>query len=85
MPVEEEEVSRWTPISGHVGLSPLDITPIGWEYPSEGICMLNIFGGVSTSLAIVLQAGIPVQKCLYMEKDEIAKKVSSRHLCRNPS
>jgi hypothetical protein len=28
VPVEEEEVSRRTPISGLVGLSPLDITPI---------------------------------------------------------
>jgi hypothetical protein len=40
--------------------SPLDITPIAWEYPFEGICMLNILGGVNTSLATVLQAGILV-------------------------
>jgi len=85
VPVEEEEVSRRTPISGHVGLSPLDITPIAWEYPFEGICMLNILGGVNTSLVIVLQVGIPVQKCLYVEKDETASKVSSRHLCHNLS
>ncbi|CAK9260729.1 unnamed protein product [Sphagnum jensenii] len=52
--VEEEEVSPRTPISSHVGLSPLDITPIVWEYPSEGICMLNILGGVSTNFVAIL-------------------------------
>jgi len=35
--VEEEEVPQRTSISSHVGLSPLDTTPIAWEYPSEGI------------------------------------------------
>jgi hypothetical protein len=79
VPVEEEEVPRRTPISGHVGLFPLDTTPIVWEYPSEGICMLDIFDGISTDLTTVLQAGIPVRKYLYVERDEIARKVSSHH------
>jgi hypothetical protein len=46
--VEEEEVPQRNPISGPVGLSPLDTTPITWEYPSEGICVLDLFGGIST-------------------------------------
>jgi hypothetical protein len=78
--VEEEEVPQRTPISGPVGLSPLDTTPIVWEYPSEGICMLDLFGGISTGLAIVLQAGILVRKYLYMERVETARRVSSHHL-----
>jgi site-specific DNA-cytosine methylase len=80
VPVEEEEVPQRTPISGHVGLLPLDTTPIAWEYPSEGICVLDLFGGINTSLAVVLQAGIRVRKYLYVEKNETAKRVSSRHL-----
>jgi len=60
VPMEEEEVPQRTPISSHVGLSPLDTTPITWEYPSEGICMLDIFGGINIGLATVLQAGIQV-------------------------
>jgi len=52
--VEEEEVPQWTPISSPVGLFPLDTTPIAWEYPSEGICVLDLFGGINTSLATVL-------------------------------
>jgi hypothetical protein len=78
--VEEEEVPQRTPISGPIGLSSLDITPIAWEYPSEGICMLDLFGGISTSLAAVLQVGILVRKYLYVERDETARRVSSHHL-----
>jgi len=78
--VEEEEVPQRTPISGPVGLSPLDTTPIAWEYPSDGICVLDLFGGISTGLATVLQVGILVRKYLYVEKDETARRVSSHHL-----
>ncbi len=80
MPVEEEEVPRRTPIFGLVGLFPLDTTPIVWEYPSEGICVLDLFGGIIISLATMLQAGIVVRKYFYVERDETAKKVSLRHL-----
>jgi hypothetical protein len=80
VPMEEEEVPRWTPIFGPIRLSPLDTTPITWEYPFEGICMLNLFGGISTGLATMLQAGIPVRKYLYEETDETTKRVLSRHL-----
>jgi hypothetical protein len=60
VPVEEKEVPRQTPISGPVGCYPLDITPIAWEYPSNGICVLDLFGGISIGLVIVLQVGILV-------------------------
>ncbi len=80
MHVEEEDVLRRTPIFGHVGLSPLDTTPIVWEYPSEGICMLDLFGGINTDLATMFQEGIPVRKYLYVERDETTRRVSSHHL-----
>jgi hypothetical protein len=66
--MEEEEVPCRTPNSGPIGLSPLNITPIVWEYLSEGICVLDLFGGISTGLAIVLQAGILGWKYLNVEK-----------------
>jgi hypothetical protein len=78
--VEKEEVPRQTPISGPVGLSPLNTIPITWKYPSKGICMLDLFGGISTGLATVLQASILVQKYLYVERDETMRRVSSCHL-----
>ncbi len=80
MHVEEEEVPQQTHISSLVGLSPLDTTPIAWEYPSEGIYVLDLFGGINTGLATMLQAGILVRKYFYVERDETAKRVSSRHL-----
>jgi hypothetical protein len=58
----------------------LDTTPIAWDYSSEDIYVLDLFGGINTSLAIVLQVGIPVQKYLYVERDETARRVSSCHL-----
>jgi hypothetical protein len=42
--------------------------------------MLDLFSGISTDLATVLQAGIPVWKYLYVERDETVRRVSSRHL-----
>jgi hypothetical protein len=78
--MEEEEVPQRTRNSGPVGLYPLDMTPIAWEYPSEGICMLDLFGGINNGLVTVLQAGILVRKYLYVERNETAKRVSSRHL-----
>jgi hypothetical protein len=51
-----------------------------WEYPFEGICVLDLFGGISTGLVVVFQVGIPVQKYLYVEKDETVRRVSSCHL-----
>jgi hypothetical protein len=58
----------------------LDTTPIAWEYPFEGICVLDLFGGISTSLATLFQAGIPIRKYFYVEKDETTRRVSLRHL-----
>jgi hypothetical protein len=68
------------PISGPIGLSPLYTTPIAWEYPSEGICVLDLFGGLNTDLATMLHASIPIRKYLYVERDETTRKVSSRHI-----
>jgi hypothetical protein len=80
VPVEEEEVPLRTHISSFVGLSPLDTTPIAWEYLSEGICVLDLFGGINTGLVIVLQVGILIRKYLYVEKYETARRVSLCHL-----
>ncbi|CAM6115131.1 unnamed protein product [Calypogeia fissa] len=63
-------------------LTPLDTTPIALEYPPEGVCVLDLFGGISTGLAAVLQAGIPVRKYFYVERDEIARQVSLRHVAQ---
>jgi hypothetical protein len=52
--VEEEEVPQRIPISSPIRLSPLDTTPITWEYLSKGICVLDLFSGIGTGLATML-------------------------------
>jgi hypothetical protein len=42
--------------------------------------VLDLFGGINIGLATVLQAGISVRKYFYVEKNEIARRVSSCHL-----
>jgi len=41
---------------------------------------VRLLGGISTGLAIVLQASIPIRKYLYVKRDETVRRVSSRHL-----
>ncbi len=42
--------------------------------------VLDLFGGISTGLAAVLQAGIRVHQYLYVEKDEASRRASLRHV-----
>ncbi|BBN14385.1 hypothetical protein Mp_6g11220 [Marchantia polymorpha subsp. ruderalis] len=80
LPAEAERVSDGRLVCGLSTLSPLVTTPIVWEYSPEGVCLLDLFGGISTGLAAVLQSGILVRRYLYVEKDETARRVSSRHV-----
>jgi hypothetical protein len=36
--------------NGPFGLSPLDTKVIHWEIPRDGICLLELFGGISFAL-----------------------------------
>ena len=54
----------------------INTTPIVWQPSETGICLLDLFGGISTGLAAVLQAGILVRKYLYVENDDTAHRVS---------
>ncbi|PTQ40682.1 hypothetical protein MARPO_0038s0037 [Marchantia polymorpha] len=80
LPAEAERVSDGRLVCGLSTLSPLVTTPIVWEYSPEGVCLLDLFGGINTGLAAVLQSGILVRRYLYVEKDETARRVSSRHV-----
>jgi site-specific DNA-cytosine methylase len=41
--------------------------------------LLELFGGIGTSLAAVLQAGIKVQRYVYIDTDEAAQQVAKHH------
>ncbi|PTQ47194.1 hypothetical protein MARPO_0008s0049 [Marchantia polymorpha] len=73
LPAEPDTASADWLVSGSSALSPLVTTPIAWEYSSECVCLLDLFGGISTGLAAVLQSGILVRRYLYVEKDETAQ------------
>jgi hypothetical protein len=65
----EEEGSDGTEDHG----PPLDNSTIHWKPPDDGIVLLELFGGIGTGLAAVLQAGIKVQQYIYVDTDEAAQ------------
>jgi hypothetical protein len=71
----EEEGSDGTEDHG----PPLDNSTIHWKPPDDGIVLLELFGGIGTSLAVVLQAGIKVQRYVYVDTDDAARQVAKHH------
>jgi hypothetical protein len=65
----EEEGSDGTKDHGPL----LDNSTIHWKPPDDGIVLLELFGGIGTGLAAVLQAGIKVQRYVYVDTDEAAR------------
>jgi hypothetical protein len=53
---------------------------IQWNIPKDGICLLELFGGISCGLIVVLQLGILVWRYNYVEKDPQAKQASMQHV-----
>jgi hypothetical protein len=52
---------------------PLDNSTIHWKPLDDEIVLLELFGGIGTSLAAVLQAGIKVQRYVYIDIDDAAR------------
>jgi hypothetical protein len=71
----EEEGSDSTEDHG----PPLDNSTIHWKPPDDGIVLLELFGGIGTGLAAVLQAGIKIQRYVYVDTDEAARQVAKHH------
>jgi hypothetical protein len=55
--------------NGPPGLSPLDTNVIQWDILKDGICLLELFGGISFGLSTIIKSGILIQKCHYAEKN----------------
>jgi site-specific DNA-cytosine methylase len=58
---------------------PLDNSTIHWKPPDDGIVLLELFGGIGTSLVAVLQAGIKVKRYVYVDIDDVARQVAKHH------
>jgi hypothetical protein len=65
----EEEGSDGTENHG----PPLNNSTIHWKPLDDEIVLLELFGGIGTSLAAVLQAGIKVQRYVYVDTNEAAR------------
>jgi hypothetical protein len=74
LPREEEE-SDGTEDHG----PPLDNSTIHWKPPDDGIVLLELFGGIHTGLAAVLQTGIKVQRYVNVDTDNAARQVAKHH------
>jgi hypothetical protein len=61
---------------------PLDNSTIHWKPQDDGIVLLELFGGIGSGLAAVLQAGIKVQCYVYIDINDAAKQVAKRHTRR---
>jgi site-specific DNA-cytosine methylase len=71
--VEEE-------VNGEVDLRPpLDSSTIHWRPPDDGIVLLELFGGLGSSLVAVLQARLKVKRYIYVDVDEAARQVAKQH------
>ncbi|OAE22507.1 hypothetical protein AXG93_4855s1000 [Marchantia polymorpha subsp. ruderalis] len=51
----EGALEDW-PVCGPSMLSSLVTTPIVWKYSPKGVCLLDLFGGINTGFAAVLQS-----------------------------
>jgi hypothetical protein len=49
-------------VDAHMNAGNLENSTIHWKLPDNGIVLLELFGGIGTGLAAVLQAGIKVQR-----------------------
>jgi hypothetical protein len=72
---QEEEGSDGTEDHG----PPLDNSTIHWKPPDDGIVLLELFGSIGTGLPAVLQAGIKVQRYVYVDTDDTAPQVAKHH------
>jgi hypothetical protein len=54
--------------------------PIRWQPPPEGIVLVEIFGGISTGLAAVLEAGITVRRYIHVDNGYAANRAVRHHI-----
>jgi hypothetical protein len=53
---------------------------ITWTLPKERITLLELFGGISTGLETLLQAGMVVGRYFYVDIDPIARQVAASRM-----
>ena len=74
LPQKEEGSDGWEDHS-----PSLDNSTIYWKPPDDEIVLLELFGGIGTSLVAVLQAGIKVKHYIYVGIDDVPRQVAKHH------
>ena len=54
--------------------------PILWQPSDVGITLVELFGGIGTSLAVVLEVGFTVRRYVYMDNSQVSTRVARHHL-----
>ena len=54
--------------------------PILWQSPDAGITLVDLFGGIDTGLAAVLEAGLTDRRYIYVDNSQVSTRVAHHHL-----
>ena len=56
--------------------------PIVWRPPDKGITLVELFGGIGTRLAALLEAGLTVRRYVYVDNSLVSTRVVRHHFHR---
>ena len=56
--------------------------PIQWQPPEEGITLVELFAGIGTGLAAVLEAGLKVRRYIHVDSGFAANRAARHHVQR---
>jgi hypothetical protein len=62
--------------------TPLLARPIQWHPPDEGITLVELFAGIGTGLAAVLEAGLKVRRYIHVDSAFAANRTARHHMQR---
>ena len=51
-----------------------------WQPPDVGITLVELFGGIGTGLAAILEAGLTVKRYVYVDNSQVSTRVARHHL-----
>ncbi|HEY9806811.1 MAG TPA: DNA cytosine methyltransferase [Candidatus Obscuribacterales bacterium] len=54
--------------------------PIHWHPPDEGITLVELFAGIGTGLAAVLEAGLKVRRYIHVDTGFVSNRAARHHL-----
>ena len=53
--------------------------PILWRPPDVGITLVELFGGIGTGLAAVLEVALTVRRYVYVDNSPMSTRVARHH------